>query len=134
MINSWTVLFFFFVILDFITDNGYREFLGFISVIYIALLAAYVGHKEFSRWYNYHQSQHPGEIFVALWSILFFSLVILDFIFKKPYILPDSVVSAFIAVLTILAITAQSKQLFRISQDRIKAINKKYAKQKKRKS
>lgn len=132
--NVWTVFFFFLIILDFITDNGYHDVLNLVSVVYIALLAAYVGHKEFSRWYNYHQSQHPGEVFVAMWSALFFMLVGLDFILKKPYVLPDSVASAFIAVLTILVITAQSKQLYRSSKSGGKTNKKRYANQKKRKS
>lgn len=133
-INIWTIIFFFLIILDFISDNEYNDWLNLISVVYIALLAVYAGHKEFSRWYDKHKGQHPGEIFVALWSALFFVLIGLDFILNKPYILPDSVASAFIAVLTILVITAQSKQLYDVRRSGVKTNKKRYAKQKKGKS
>ena len=133
VINIWTIFFFLFIILDFISDNGYSDWLNLISVVYIALLAIYAGHKEFSRWYNKHKERHPGEIFVAMWSAIFFLIIGFDFILNKPYVLPDSVASAFIAVLTILVVTSQSKQLYLLRQGEGKTKKKRYAnKQKKR--
>ena len=84
-------------------------------MIYVALLAIYAGDKEFERWHRAHQSAHPGEIFVGAWTVLVFGILILDFILDKPYRISGEVVSAYIAVLSILAITRRSKMLYKKS-------------------
>jgi len=113
LINFWSILFFAFILYDFFTNNNYVDFLNILSAIYISVLAIYVSNKEFERWYNRHRGQHPGEVFVIIWSILVFALIIFDFIFQKTYELPGAVISSYIAVLTILAITKKSKELYR---------------------
>lgn len=112
LINAWSILFFFVIIYDFFTRNANAEILNVISVIYIGTLAIYVSNKEFERWYDNHHRQHPGEIFVIIWSILIISLIIADFVEQSHYNIPTSVVSSYIAVLTILAITRKSKQTY----------------------
>lgn len=110
--NTWSVFFFLFVIFDFISNNAYRDFLDVVSIIYISILAIYSSNKEFERWYDKHESQHPGEIFVIIWSVLIFVLLSLSCIFDNGYKMPTSVVSAYIAVLTILAVTKKSKEMY----------------------
>ncbi len=112
LINTWSVFFFLFVIFDFISNNAYRDFLDVVSIIYISILAIYSSNKEFERWYDKHESQHPGEIFVIIWSVLIFVLFSLSCIFDNGYKMPTSVVSAYIAVLTILAVTKKSKEMY----------------------
>ena len=112
LINFWSLLFFAFIIYDFIYNNKAAGILGILSTIYISILAIYVSNKEFERWYNKHKEKHPGEIFVVIWSVLLFALIVLDFAFEKSYSLPGSVVSSYIAVLTILAITRKSKEMY----------------------
>ena len=112
LINVWTVLFFFLIIYDFFADNRLLELLNVLSAIYIGALAIYVSNKEFERWYDRHESRHPGEVFVIFWSVLVFSMICLDFIFNKAYQLPPAVISSYIAVLTILAVTKKSKELY----------------------
>lgn len=112
LINTWSVFFFLFVIFDFISNNAYRDFLDVVSIIYISILAIYSSNKEFERWYDKHESQHPGEIFVIIWSVLIFVLLSLSCIFDNGYKMPTSVVSAYIAVLTILAVTKKSKEMY----------------------
>lgn len=112
LINVWTLLFFFVIIYDFIGDNCLSSLLNIVSAIYIGVLAIYVSNKEFERWYDKHQSQHPGEVFVIFWSVLVFSIIVLDFVFGKSYQLPAAVISSYIAVLTILAVTKKSKEIY----------------------
>lgn len=114
LINTWSVVFFIFVILDFISNNTYRDFLDVLSIIYISILAIYSSNKEFERWYDKHESQHPGEIFVIIWSVLIFVLFSLSFFLDNGYKMPTSVVSSYIAVLTILAVTKKSKEMYLI--------------------
>lgn len=113
LINFWSLLFFIVVILDFCNDNIYSQALNVLSAVYIGALAVYVSHKEFERWYDKHESRHPGELFVIAWSVLVFGIIILDIVLSKSYELPGSVISSYIAVLTILAITKKSKAVYK---------------------
>jgi hypothetical protein len=112
LVNVWSLLFFLVIIYDFTTNNTCTEVLNIMSTIYIGALAIYVSNKEFERWYHRHNSQHPGEVFIVVWTILIFSLIIFDFISVDTYSLPASVISSYIAVLTILAVTRKSKQMY----------------------
>lgn len=114
LINIWSFVFFLFIILDFLSGNNYKELLDVLAIVYISALALYSSNKEFERWYDQHESQHPGEIFVVIWSLLTFVLFGLSFVFKDNYQLPTSVISAYIAVLTILAVTKKSKEIYLI--------------------
>lgn len=105
-------MFFALIIADFLQGNNYQEILNAVATIYISILAIYVSNKEFERWYDRHEESHPGEIFVIMWSGLVICLLILDFIYDSHYAIPGSVVSAYIAVLTILVITRKSKELY----------------------
>lgn len=112
LINFWSFIFFAAIIYDFFSNNAFAPVLNIISTVYISSLAIYVSNKEFERWYNEHHGQHPGEIFVIMWSILIFILILIDFFSGRSYQLPSSVTSSYIAVLTILAVTRKSKQLY----------------------
>lgn len=113
LINVWSFIFFAMIIVDFIYRNACEDILNAISVIYISILAIYVSNKEFERWYDRHEQSHPGEIFVMIWTILIAVLFLLDLLYGTIYKLPAAVVSAYIAVLTILVITRKSKELYR---------------------
>jgi len=112
LINVWSILFFGLIIYDFLNGNSCGKALNLVSIIYISALTIYVSNKEFERWYHCHERQHPGEVFVILWSILIVMLLVLDSAGVKSYHLPEPVVSSYIAVLTILAITRKSKQIY----------------------
>lgn len=112
LINFWSILFFIFIICDFVTRNAVVGILNILATIYISVLAIYVSNKEFERWYDRHSGKHPGEVFVVIWSIIVFALIVIDFYLKEAYQIPSSVVSSYIAVLTILVVTRKSKQLY----------------------
>ena len=114
LINTWSFIFFLFIILDFSSGNNYKELLDVLAIVYISALAIYSSNKEFERWYDQHEGKHPGEIFVVIWSFLIFILFGLSFVFKDSYQMPTSVISAYIAVLTILAVTKKSKEIYLI--------------------
>lgn len=120
LINVWSIVFFIAIITDFLKSNAYEEVLNAMATIYISVLAIYVSNKEFERWYDKHEENHPGEIFVIIWSALIFILFLLDFICGIAYRLPSSIVSAYIAVLTILVITHKSKALYKLKKRRRK--------------
>lgn len=120
LMNSWTIIFFVLIIIDFVYGNGIEEMLNTVSSIYIGVLAVYVSHKEFERWYDKHEESHPGEAFVVIWTTIVIGLFIIDLIYGAFYKVPSSVISSYIAVLTILVITNKSKSLYQLRKDRLK--------------
>ena len=110
----WTLIFFAAIIYDFFTNNSLElaELLLPIAVIYDAVLAVYSADKEFKRWHNSHQTIHPGEIYVILWTILIFGLLVLSLITHRPYHIPSEVTASYIVVIGILAITKESKLFY----------------------
>jgi hypothetical protein len=113
LVNFWTIFFMVLIVFDFIFDNALLEILELTAFIYIGVLAIYAGNKEFERWYNRHKDKHPGEVFVIIWTSIIFLVVMLDLIWPRSYHLPSAVISAYVAVLTILAVTEKSKSLHR---------------------
>lgn len=112
LINFWTIFYFSLIVYDFLFSLNINNILEIVSAIYIGVLAIYVGNKEFERWYNKHQGRHPGEIFVVFWTVLVFSLIFFGTLFKQEYLIPNSIISSYIAVLTILVVTRKSKQIY----------------------
>lgn len=95
---------------DFHLNGTLTEVLSVLSIIYVAVLAIYAGTKEFSRWNQLYKSKrHPGEISVFVWTIFMASLLIEKSIFKQGYVIPSVLISTYIAVLTIFALTMRSK-------------------------
>lgn len=111
MTNFWCLVCYVAIIYDFIYDNALGEMLPSILVIYVALLTIFAGVKEFSRWFDTRTDRHPGEIFVIGWTIIIFGLFIAKIILHKAYEIPGEVLSTYIAVLSIMAITQKSKSL-----------------------
>ena len=113
--NFWTVVFFAFIIADFVLDNYFDKhgIILTIAAVYGAALAVYSTEKEFKRWSDEHTNVHPGEIYIALWTILIFTLIILGIVMDKHYHMPPEVSSSYIVVIGILAITKESKKQYR---------------------
>lgn len=101
---------------DFYENNGFASFTTPLLVLYIAVLAVYAGNKEFERWCRMHKSARPGEVFVIAWTILIMTIFILTVVLDKPYKISNEIISAYIAVLGILAITRRSKILYQIKK------------------
>ena len=59
-------------ILDFFNGHLYKSAITNIAIIYGAILAMYVGSKEYRRWKEKkaYQSKHWGELYVVAWTVL----------------------------------------------------------------
>ncbi|MGC9598793.1 MAG: hypothetical protein ABSE18_00175 [Minisyncoccia bacterium] len=112
--TSWTVVFMVFVVANFFLFNRYEPFILPLSAVYAGVLTLYAGTKEFDRWYDIHDSRHPGELFIIAWTVLIFVLAIVALFFGgRGYVLDSEVVADYIMVLSVFAITQKSKQLHR---------------------
>lgn len=112
--NAWTVVFMLLVVFDFLTLGGYKYLLTPFSVIYGSILSIFVGTKEFSRWHEIYKSRrHPGELFVIAWSILVLAILVCSWLGFRKYEISSDLISVYIMVLTVFAITQGSKNLHR---------------------
>jgi len=110
--NMWTLLCIGVALADFFTHGGDHYLLTPFAIIYGALLSIFVGTKEFDRWFEQHRgNRHPGEFFVALWSIAFVGMAILSVWLGDSYKISSDVISVYIMVLTVFAITQSSKRI-----------------------
>ncbi len=112
VLNFWTIILFVFIVYDFLEVNALEHILGPLSAIYAGLLAIYSAEKEFERWHFIHLRRHPGEVYVIMWTVLIVGLFIGEFVYKPGYTLEPEIISTYIVVLGILAITKKSKSVF----------------------
>jgi hypothetical protein len=111
--NLWTVALALFLIWNFFAKGSYDFLMAPFSVIYAGVLGLYAGTKEFDRWYDLHESRHPGEWFVIGWTVIVLILTTLSFVLGKAYSISPEAVADYIMVLSIFALTQKSKQLHR---------------------
>lgn len=110
--NLWTVIFMAFLIADFFAKNKYEYLTAPFSVIYVGILGLYVGTKEFDRWYEMHDSRHPGEVFVIAWTVVILGLLGLSvFMNHGGYSVSSEAIADYIMVLSVFALTQKSKTL-----------------------
>ena len=60
-----------------------------------------------------HSSIHPGEIYVITWTVLIICLIVGDVFLHGSYHMPAEVSATYIAVISILAITRESKNFYK---------------------
>ena len=113
--NFWTFVFFTAIVYDFFHENILVEadIMIAIAAIYAASLAIYSAEKEFRRWHNMHDSIHPGELYAIVWTILVILIVIGDIFYGSKYHIPAEISASYIAVISILAITRESKNFYK---------------------
>ncbi len=118
--NFWTLIFLIFVIGNFFGHGKYDYLEGPLSILYVSILTIYAGTKEFDRWYDMHESRHPGELFIALWTILLLVLFVYS-LWKggAGYKVSSETIADYIAVLSIFALTQKSKRLFQEKKRRM---------------
>ena len=110
--NLWTLAFAAFLIANFALKNRYEYLVGPLSVVYTGVLSLYAGTKEFNRWTKRHVGRHPGELFVAGWTLMiavFFAVALAS---GNGYRVSPEVVADYILVLSIFVVTRRSKQLY----------------------
>ncbi len=112
--NFWTAIFFALIFINFFGNDAYNFLVIPLSIVYTGILSIFVATKEFDRWYEIHDSRHPGEMFVIAWTVVVVLLLLLSFLFGKEFHSPSDTISAvYIAVLTLFAISQKSKSLHR---------------------
>lgn len=109
----WTAIFIPFVVADFFFEGKYEFLVAPMSAIYLGVLGLYAGTKEFERWYENHQSRHPGEWFVVIWTAVILILFGASFFWSGNYKVSPDIVADYIMVLTVFAFTQKSKSLYR---------------------
>ncbi len=109
--NFWTYLFIIFIIINFFDRDALDFLIAPFSVVYIGILGLYVGTKEFDRWYDMHESRHPGELFVFMWTVVVFGLLILSAVLQNGYRVSSEGIAVYIMVLSVFALTQKSKRL-----------------------
>lgn len=100
-----------FLVFNLASQNKYDYLTAPLSIIYTAVLGLYVSTKEFDRWYELHDGRHPGEIFIALWTIVIVALFIAQVIFGSKYQVSSEAIADYIMVLSVFALTQKSKKL-----------------------
>lgn len=116
LVNFWAVILYATILADFFMRNALSEFLGPISAIYIAALAIYSAQKEFERWHDYNIGRHPGERYVFAWTILTILLLVLEIVYYDSYKIPNEVITTYIVVIGVLAITKRSKKNYKMAK------------------
>ena len=113
--NFWTIVFFIVIVYDFILNNALDKsnVILVVSVAYAASLAIYSAEKEFKRWHDKYETMHPGELYVIWWTVLVFGIVALNLYLNRPYELPAEVRATYVVVVGILALTRESRYLYR---------------------
>ncbi|MDP2650917.1 MAG: hypothetical protein Q8P04_02380, partial [bacterium] len=101
---TWTAIFIPFVVADFFFEGKYEFLVAPMSAIYLGVLGLYAGTKEFERWYENHQSRHPGEWFVVIWTVVVLMLFSASFFFNGDYRVSSDIVADYIMVLTVFAL------------------------------
>jgi hypothetical protein len=100
-----------FFVANLFAQNRYDYMTASLSIIYTGVLGLYVGTKEFDRWYDLHDSRHPGEIFIALWTVLLFLLFGAQITLGSRYQVSPEALADYIMVLSVFALTQKSKKL-----------------------
>ena len=113
LVNFWTLALWAVIIIDFFLKNKFDGVLGIMSAIYSATLSLYVGTKEFKRWHQLYAGRHPGENFIIGWTVLVFGLLLFSIFLGDEYKVAGEVVAGYVVVLSVFAITQESKKLYK---------------------
>jgi hypothetical protein len=111
--NIWTFVLLAVLVADFIEKGAYDAAMPALSIVYTGALGLYAGTKEFDRWYERHESRHPGEIFIGIWTAVIFILFAAQFVLGGDYKVSSEMVADYIMVLSVFALTQKSKTLHR---------------------
>ena len=97
--------------LDFFNGHAYKGAITNIAIIYGAVLAMYVGSKEYRRWREkkMYQSKHWGELYVVIWTVLMILFIILAFVYKNNYSIPPEFPAVYLTVLSVFILSRESK-------------------------
>lgn len=115
ILNLWTIATIFVFSLDFFSGNQFDSSASVIGIIYMALLGIYAGEKEYIRWKTKFIPKFIGEAFVAIWTIIMLTFVIVAPLSQGYCRIPGEFAVVYTTVIGVFAITQHSKNL-KISQ------------------
>ena len=113
--NFWGIAtaIFFFMVFFHIVELGAA--LKTLSAIYIGILSIFITTKEFSRWTDKgFLSDHHGELFVVVWTILMVIFISLNVANSIKYPISGEFTATYLSILGIFAISRQSRHLKRM--------------------
>lgn len=113
LVNLWMAIICGVIVFDFFNFGKFSFLLSPLSLIYISLLSVYVTSKEFERWFLGYKGHHPGEIGVALWTLLMILMVIFNGWLGEKYQISQEVISTYLTVIGIFIVSKGSKLFFR---------------------
>ncbi len=112
MVNGWSIVTFVVYFLHFFWRAQFESADSLIAIIYPAVLTIYVGQKEFLRWKDKKFTSHfAGEYFVHIWTAVFVFFVLTSVLSGGRYQVTFEMVTTYVAVLSVYAVTQQSKRL-----------------------
>jgi len=109
---GWIAIFLFG--LDFFTGHLYKISVTAAAVIYGAILALYVGSKEYERWRQKNQkyaSKYFGEVYVIVWTLVMIIFVLLAPFSGGLFKIPAEFPAVYLTVISAFIISRQSKFL-----------------------
>lgn len=120
-LNIWRVLTHFWglltaicFILTFFNTFDLSEALASLVFIYIPVLSLFTSIKEFHRWQDKNFiSNHSGEFFVFLWTLLLIIFILLTAWRPNLYDIPGEFAATYIGILGIFALSRESRRLKR---------------------
>lgn len=116
--NIWMVLTCGVVVLDFFSFGRYSFLLPPLTILYISILSVYVTSKEFQRWFLSYKGRHPGEIGIGLWTVLIIVMLGINAYLGEKYQVSEQVISTYLTVLGIFAISKGSKAIWQRRRSR----------------
>ncbi len=112
MVSFWSVILFAIIGFDFFSNGGYEYLISPICAIYVVVLSIFSTEKEFERWRDFYHERHPGEIYILFWTLLILFLIFANVFSHINYHIPSELISTYIVVLGILAITRKSRSMY----------------------
>ena len=99
--------------LDFFNGHLYKSSITNIAIVYGAILAMYVGSKEYQRWKEKkdYQSKHWGELYIVAWTVLMVFFVVLTLIYQNTFSIPSEFPAVYLTVLSVFILSRESKEL-----------------------
>jgi len=110
--HFWGILTAIFFLLHFLHVVDLSQVTKSLSVIYIGILSLFATTKEFSRWQDRtFLSNHNGEVFVLIWTVLMLGFIIFNIFNSSQYIIPAEFTATYLGVLGIFAISRKSRSI-----------------------
>ncbi len=112
--NFWGIITAIFFLIHFFDLIDLTEAIKNLAIIYISILTIFTTVKEFDRWKSpKFLSNHNGEIFIILWTVLIIIFIIASAIDSNKFNFTGEFTATYLSILGIFAISRKSRSLKR---------------------